>query len=74
MGKMMKSFRDFKSDITRQIMTHSHRDRFSLSTLMRYTKKNWTLRETTDSIIGRSKEEANGEVRWSKLPKPEANQ
>jgi hypothetical protein len=56
------------------MIAHSHHDRFSLSTHMRYTKKNWTLKETRDPIIGTSKGEAYGEVSCSMLPKPAANQ
>ena len=49
--------------LTRQISKDNHQDRFLLSAQMRYAKKLWTIKATTDSMTGPSKEEKEGETR-----------
>jgi hypothetical protein len=63
-----------EGNITKQIKIHSHHDSFFPSNHIRYTKKNWTHKETMDPIIGMSKAEAYGIARWFISPNPETNQ
>lgn len=66
--------RELYDQLTEQMIRQRGLDDLLLSTQMRYTKKNWTINETMEAMIGTSKAESWGEVRRSMLPKPRTNQ